>query len=68
MCKWGNAILGVAVAIAKPCRYAIIPTAKNRPKNRLNVMRERRERLLYAAALKPERRLIAINSNVKNKT
>lgn len=67
MCKWGNAILGVAVAIAKPCRCAIIPTAKNRPKNRLNVMQVQQEQLLYAVAPKPGHRLIAINSNVKNK-
>lgn len=67
MRKRGSAIPGVRAAIAKPCPYAIIPTGKNRQKNRLNSLLKQQGPLLYAVAPKPRPRLIATKSSVKNK-
>lgn len=67
MYKKGSAIPGVLAAIAKPCRYAIIPTGKDRQRNRLNSLPKQQGPLLYAVAPKPRPRLIATKSSVKNK-
>jgi len=61
----GSVIHGAVVAIAKLCRYATIPTGKNRTKNHLSSLPKQPELSNYAAVPKRQLRLIAINNNAR---